>query len=223
MNDHRTSYPGCAAPSGVGRAPTPDVAHPARSGAGRTPASGAAGPVVPEAGPDARHVGQESRPHQGRASVAGIETPPATRTVCPRCAHTGAYVDWRDRFACERCGLFWARRPAPRAWPTGTIPGTACHRLEMGESVVDAVVTEAFGKAIGERVRTAREAAGMVQAGLERFAGVRAATVARMERGDINGVTLHELLWLAAALRCDVRDLLPDVPWAEAPGITQWD
>jgi transcriptional regulator with XRE-family HTH domain len=64
-----------------------------------------------------------------------------------------------------------------------------------------------FLRAVGERLRAARSAAGLTQAGLERAAGVAPTTVIRFERGE--ATTVGDLVRLAAALGVPVRDLLP--------------
>jgi transcriptional regulator with XRE-family HTH domain len=68
---------------------------------------------------------------------------------------------------------------------------------------------DALLRAIGERVRSARNAAGLTQSTLERNAEVRPALVSALERGEENA-TVEDLFSIARALGCTIGDLLPE-------------
>jgi len=81
----------------------------------------------------------------------------------------------------------------------------------------------AFVRVVGERVRAARQAAGLSQSRLERDAGVRPTTVSQLERGE-GDPTVYDLYRLASALDVELRALLPDEtpPTGGRPVMTHW-
>jgi len=66
-----------------------------------------------------------------------------------------------------------------------------------------------FVTMVGERVRAAREAAGLSQSRLERDADVRPTTVSQLERGE-GDPTVYDLFRLASVLEVELRALLPN-------------
>jgi len=68
----------------------------------------------------------------------------------------------------------------------------------------------AYDEAIGANIRAAREQAGMSRATLEREAGLRPATLASIENGELT--YFSDLRAVARALRVRVVDLLPEEP-----------
>src|SRR6266550_6981412 len=98
-----------------------------------------------------------------------------------------------------RCGLRaraqQARRKAMRNEPTGT--------------------EDTFERRLGQRVRRAREAAGLTQSRLERDAGMPGATVARLERGEYD-LPVSELADIAHVLCTDPGNLVPPIGDPEA-------
>ena len=62
----------------------------------------------------------------------------------------------------------------------------------------------------GERVRAAREATGLNQAGLARLTGLNSATISRIERGLQDNPTRETVDALARALRVSAQELLPE-------------
>lgn len=62
---------------------------------------------------------------------------------------------------------------------------------------------------VGGNVRRLREAAGISQADLARQTNVSAAMICQIERGT-KAMSLQLAMEVAAALKCDVRDLVSD-------------
>jgi transcriptional regulator with XRE-family HTH domain len=69
---------------------------------------------------------------------------------------------------------------------------------------------DTFERRLGQRVRRAREAAGLTQSRLERDAGLPGATVARLERGEYD-LPVSELADIARVLRTDPGNLVPPI------------
>ena len=61
---------------------------------------------------------------------------------------------------------------------------------------------------IGERIRAARLAAGLTQEQLEAASGVSQPTISSLETSDVQP-TIRTLVRLAAALGCEVGELIP--------------
>jgi transcriptional regulator with XRE-family HTH domain len=68
--------------------------------------------------------------------------------------------------------------------------------------------TVAFVRLVGRRVRATREAGGLTQSKLERDAGLRPASIAKLERGE-QDFDVYDLYRVATALGVDLRALLP--------------
>jgi len=68
---------------------------------------------------------------------------------------------------------------------------------------------QACNRALGQRVRAARDAAGLAQSAVERRAGLVGATIARLERGEGPGLTVPELIRVATALGVEPASLVP--------------
>ncbi len=75
-----------------------------------------------------------------------------------------------------------------------------------------------FVQELGLRVRAARGAAGLSQSRLERDAGLPAATVTRLERGE-QDIAVHELDRIANTLSITLAALIPPGrPATDPPG-----
>jgi transcriptional regulator with XRE-family HTH domain len=63
---------------------------------------------------------------------------------------------------------------------------------------------------IGEIVKERRKAKKLNQTELAEKAGIKQATISRLESGTNDNITIENLRSIAAALGCSVVDLLPD-------------
>jgi transcriptional regulator with XRE-family HTH domain len=66
-----------------------------------------------------------------------------------------------------------------------------------------------FARALGVRVRAARDAARMTQGGIEREAGLHAGSMSPVERGEIAGTHVADLAAVAAAVGVEPAALVP--------------
>ena len=74
---------------------------------------------------------------------------------------------------------------------------------------MDDVSADRFGQCLGRLVREAREAVGMTQVAVEREAALPGATLAKMERGEMWDLPVHDLVRVAEVLNVDLTALLP--------------
>lgn len=63
---------------------------------------------------------------------------------------------------------------------------------------------------VGQRIRTLREARGMMQVEIAKILGIDQSNVSAIERG-VRGLTVHQTLKLARALRVSTDEILSDM------------
>jgi transcriptional regulator with XRE-family HTH domain len=68
---------------------------------------------------------------------------------------------------------------------------------------------ESFARQFGQRVRRAREAAGITQSKLERDAGLAPTTITRIERGE-SELTVYDVARVATVLGVSMASLIAD-------------
>jgi DNA-binding Xre family transcriptional regulator len=93
--------------------------------------------------------------------------------------------------------------PYANPLPDEGLPSGLPEPAGLAERTADAVVRD-----VGLRLSELRIKRGITQRELAKAAGVRASVVERVERGRFKGTALRSIARLAAAVGCDVTDLL---------------